>query len=280
MTVDHDLLADYVGGALEGTPEQERVAGLIATSPEWGHAAEELTAALDAVQHDLSVFAASPEPMPQDVAARFDGLFDGPRRDPLESRVVARHSGRAKAKKWKKWSAPVAIMAVVLGLFGLGKLPSFVSQTMNEAADGGKNSNLTAEAPGAAPQGPVPTTASGRMYERSSVAKSLAITPGSSRTADGGFERQDSSTTAQAPPGALVVPPPLQRLIDPIALQECLNAVARVVPGRVELVDYAYFEGSPALVITITSANGPWLFVAGGNCGQLGPDEKFQTSLK
>ena len=42
MSVDHDLLADYVGGALDGTPEQERIAGLIAASPEWGRAAEEL----------------------------------------------------------------------------------------------------------------------------------------------------------------------------------------------------------------------------------------------
>ena len=73
------------------------------------------------------------------------------------------------------------------------------------------------------------------------------------------------------------VPAPLQRLADPVALQQCVNAVTAVLPGRVDFVEYAYFEGSPALVITITSTNGQWRFVAGGNCGLLGPDEKFQT---
>ena len=33
--VDWDLLADHLGGALQGTPEEARVAHLVATDPAW-----------------------------------------------------------------------------------------------------------------------------------------------------------------------------------------------------------------------------------------------------
>ncbi|MBM0240402.1 hypothetical protein JNW88_30960 [Micromonospora sp. ATA32] len=36
--VDHDLLADYLGGALDGTPEQTAVARLIDEDPTWAGA--------------------------------------------------------------------------------------------------------------------------------------------------------------------------------------------------------------------------------------------------
>jgi len=282
MSVDHDLLADFVGGALEGTPEQERVAELIATSTEWGRAADELTAALHGVQNDLNVLKETPERMPADVAARFEGLFDGPRRDPLEPRVVTRHSARAgkragqtTARRWKRWAAPVAIAAAALGLFAIGKLPSIVAPTMNEATAGRSNAQLSADAPGAMPPAQVPTTVTGRMYDRGNLQQHRlangALAPYGSATADMTAETQKASGGDATP---------WQRLLDPAALQQCLSTVAAVLPGGVDAVEYAYFEGSPALVISITSKDARWQFVAGMNCGQLGPDERYRTPPK
>lgn len=269
--MDHDLLADYVGGALEGTPEHERVAGLIATSPEWERAADELTAALYAVQIDVDLLRHTAEPMPEDVAARFEGLFDGPRRDPLEPRVVA---GRAKVKRWKRWAAPVAIAAAALGVFAIGKVPTIIAPTMSDADSG--NSQMAANAPAAVPLAPVPTVVSWQRYDRSSLGKArnfAGAAPYSSVPAD----TAQRSATEKAEGTA---PAAMQRLLDRFALQQCLSSVNAVLPGRVDLVEYAYFEGSPALVISITSIDGRWWFVAGPNCGQLGPDEQYRTPLK
>jgi hypothetical protein len=282
MSVDHDLLADYVGGALEGTPEQGRVADLIAASPEWCRAADELAAALHGVQHDLDVLRETAEPMPADVAARFEGLFDGPRRDPLESRVVTQRSKQSKRSKrsgqastvWKRWAAPVAIAAAALGLYAIVQVPSIVAPTTMQDSAGSRGNAEMPEQAAAAPQVPVPTAVTWRSYDRGNLQSSLSM-------------RSGYGTDAQLPPAASAAttktdsaPMPLQRLTDPVALQRCLNAVTAVLPGRVEFVEYAYFEGSPALVITITSAVGQSRFVAGGNCGLLGPDEKFQAPPK
>lgn len=74
--VDWDLLADHLGGALDGTPEQARVARLIATDPAWSRAAAQLAAALDAVASDL---ASLPDPgrMPAAVEARLTEALAG-----------------------------------------------------------------------------------------------------------------------------------------------------------------------------------------------------------
>jgi len=69
--VDVDLLADYVGGALDGTPEADRVAALVAASPEWASEHELLVAALAATADDLAEYAAAAaEPMPAAVSER------------------------------------------------------------------------------------------------------------------------------------------------------------------------------------------------------------------
>ncbi|MEV0714678.1 hypothetical protein [Asanoa sp. NPDC050611] len=69
--VDFDLLADYVGGALAGTPDEARVAGLVATDAVWAAEHAALVAALANTADDLFVYAASTnEPMPDEVAVR------------------------------------------------------------------------------------------------------------------------------------------------------------------------------------------------------------------
>jgi len=72
-SVDWDRLADHLGGALTGTPDEAEVARLVATDPNWAHAAGQLEAAFEAVAADLRSL---PEPsLPDDVATRLAGAL-------------------------------------------------------------------------------------------------------------------------------------------------------------------------------------------------------------
>ncbi|MET7748081.1 hypothetical protein [Micromonospora sp. NPDC005367] len=68
--VDHDLLADYLGGALDGTPEQAVVARLVAEDAAWAEAYAELAPAVAAVEEDLARGGEPVADMPLDVADR------------------------------------------------------------------------------------------------------------------------------------------------------------------------------------------------------------------
>ncbi|MGK5737718.1 hypothetical protein [Micromonospora sp. URMC 103] len=68
--VDEDLLADFVGGALDGTPEQETVARLVAEDSAWAEAYDRLAPAVAAVQADLGRWAEPVEEIPPAVADR------------------------------------------------------------------------------------------------------------------------------------------------------------------------------------------------------------------
>ncbi|MFI5495469.1 hypothetical protein [Actinoplanes sp. NPDC051859] len=73
--VDFDLLADYVGGALDGTPDEAVVSALIVGHPAWRRAHAELSAATEAMTAALHSWGAEPEPMPADLVARLDAAF-------------------------------------------------------------------------------------------------------------------------------------------------------------------------------------------------------------
>ncbi|SCL15852.1 hypothetical protein GA0070624_0841 [Micromonospora rhizosphaerae] len=75
--VDHDLLADYVGGALGGTPEQATVARLIDEDPAWGRAYAALAPAMELVRADLADWAAPAPEMPLAVADRIAAALAG-----------------------------------------------------------------------------------------------------------------------------------------------------------------------------------------------------------
>ncbi|MEO3746283.1 hypothetical protein [Plantactinospora sp. B5E13] len=74
--VDLDLLADYVGGALDGTPDEAEVARLVTQAPDWAAAYAALTGGLDAVRLDLASLASPPEPMPAVVVDHIEAALD------------------------------------------------------------------------------------------------------------------------------------------------------------------------------------------------------------
>lgn len=73
--VDIDRLADYVGGALDGTPDEAEVASLVAGDPAWRAAHDALTAGMASVAAGLGALAA--EAMPADIAVRLDSALAG-----------------------------------------------------------------------------------------------------------------------------------------------------------------------------------------------------------
>jgi hypothetical protein len=79
--------------------------------------------------------------------------------------------------------------------------------------------------------------------------------------------------------------PRLHRLDDRTALATCLDAVAVAHgqgPVAVNVVDYASFEGKPALVITFADPSGAhWVWVAGAACGLpgSGADTRYDARL-
>jgi len=73
--VDIDLLADYVGGALDGTPDETAVATLIAENTAWRDAHALLSGGVTAVTGHLRALGEIAEPMPLEVFARLDAAL-------------------------------------------------------------------------------------------------------------------------------------------------------------------------------------------------------------
>jgi hypothetical protein len=281
--VDHDLLADYVGGALDGTPEADRVAQLIASSPQWRTAADDLTSALRSVSDELEALRGTPEIMPPEIVARFDELLASPAMtpaaakpamDPLAARRPARSA--SPAKRWRKWAVPVAMLTVAFGFAASANLFPSISGKFSDPASAPRENSATADLTDAQAL-PVPTMTSGKHHNRHSLG-------GARMTAESvpPPETMKATESPQASGYGItgVIPPDLLRLTDPVALRNCLDAVAAVLPGVPTLIDYAYFESRPALVISITSIGGKWTFVAGPACGIKGADEYFRAPLQ
>ncbi|MGW5560478.1 hypothetical protein ACWER9_25055 [Micromonospora sp. NPDC003944] len=68
--VDADLLADYLGGALVGTPQQDEVARLVSADPSWAEAHALLASAVTEVRTDLTRWAEPSAEMPSAITDR------------------------------------------------------------------------------------------------------------------------------------------------------------------------------------------------------------------
>ncbi|MER5700487.1 hypothetical protein ABT023_00785 [Micromonospora sp. NPDC002296] len=75
--VDQDLLADYLGGALDGTPDEAVVARLIEQDSAWAEAHDALVPALAQVGEDLAAWAGPAPEMPLAVADRIAAALAG-----------------------------------------------------------------------------------------------------------------------------------------------------------------------------------------------------------
>jgi hypothetical protein len=273
--VDLDLLADYVGGALDGTPEHVTVTDLVAHDPVWRSAHERLTAGMTAVGAQLSALGAASEPMPADLAERLEEAFraatPAPRLEPIRGGGAAgQTSARSSRRRWR-WAMPVAAAAAVLAVAGIGLdyLAGHSTTTDNRSSSAAGGLAEGQEAPMAASgavsaQSGADIRSTGTDYDAATLAGDAPTTldraPGK------------NATVAPAPAGDTAAGP-LARLRAPDARLGCLNAIAAANgagPITVQTVDYARFRGKPALVVRFSAANGTWAWASGPACGTPG----------
>jgi hypothetical protein len=314
--VDIDLLADYVGGALDGTPDEAVVAALVADDATWRSAHETLATGMTAVAGDLRVLGAEPLPMPDDVTARLTAALTAEARPPLravpdldttdDAQPAALPLRPVRRRGPRRWAAPVAAAAAALAFVGFG-VQQFWGAGVDEsqsdataAARGGDDGSVEENAPMIASDAPgleqVPPAAA------AAGAPAVAPPPGRITTSNLDYDRAalrgpqtfmdplsppqkqpsspvgaDSDSSRRSTAGAL------SRLTDPVALQACLEAVARELaagPITVDTVDYARFDGAPALIVRFAAENGSWAWASGPECGSTPADADTRYRVK
>ncbi|WP_027661591.1 hypothetical protein [Salinispora fenicalii] len=311
--VDHELLADYIGGALAGTPDEVIVARLVERDGAWADAYAWLAPAVAEVHAALVAYGTAEE-MPADVADQIHTALAGTD-DAVTERTSAKgatagratrpsvvptqpHAGSRRpggipqvaaagpGRRRRRWrvGAPAALAAVAVaavGLLGLDQL---------DRGTGGPGSSTGTTEQAAA--GPVSTTAppmqTGTDYQREDLA-SLAASPRQSAAPPQQFSGEGTAESESSDVGIqsdrMAGPIGLDRLADPGALEACLAEIGTEHDaGRltVEVVDYARFEGQPALVVRFTDATGArWAWVSGPECGVpgSGTDTRYRTRV-
>ncbi|MFB6391569.1 hypothetical protein [Polymorphospora lycopeni] len=324
--VDLDLLADYVGGALDGTPEEAAVARLIADDDRWSAAHDALLIASGAVTADLADWGAASEPMPADVTTRIttaladaaripssrqttetgsttgsttsDAPPDGAADERTGRRLTAVPGGRpesgdraaARRRRMRRWAAPATVAAgvVAFAAFGVTQLVGDTRSSQDTAAGGDDRSTASAEA--AEPYGSTEAMGTRRL------ASGTDYDPATLRSIVDAADRQSTLSTtpdtvlepdgsAPTPTGTPTGASGLETLSSEAALSACVDAVSQEHgrgPVAVDLVDYAAFQGTPALVVLFTDSGGQrWVWVAGPGCGQAGSgaDTRYRTSV-
>jgi hypothetical protein len=269
--VDLDRLADYIAGLLDGTPDAADIERLVRTDPEWARAHADLRTADALVATDLAALGAEPVRMPTEVAARLAETLDGAGGAGDRTVVVSLAARRRRRKRWAAVAA-VAAGVAVLGLVG----PPLLSRTTRDGA--GEEALTSARGGAGIPPAAAPAEsglivrATGMDYRRDAAWKSTAEAP----------QYRADSDASVASGRASAVPADLLRLYDPTSRQDCLNAVTREYGGQPESVDYARFEGDPALIVILMDGRrAPFRLVAvGPNCGLGGkPDVRHTTPI-
>ncbi|GGK93372.1 hypothetical protein [Mangrovihabitans endophyticus] len=296
--VDLDLLADYLGGALDGTPDEPVVARLVADDAAWRAARDSLAAGMASVGEQLRALSEIPEPMPDDVAARIDAAFaptaravaedPAPRPVPTATSTAPaqRHlsavpgSGAgndvtAARRRRLRWAAPAAVAAGVIAVagFAVGQLVRSSGTASSTAASDHAEPMFapaeSAEAAGGAAAVPAPdlVTTSGTDYDETTLA--TGVVQPFTAPADPGI--QGAPGLDRSSPGAT------SAALDPLrpraALLACLDAVARdnaAGPITVRTVDYARYRGAPAVIVRFVAANGTWAQASSPTCGAPG----------
>ena len=309
-TVDIDLLADYIGDALDKN-EQARVARLIADDPEWRSAHAVLAPGMSQVGAELSALGAASEPMPADLGVRLEAAFAA---DPVSNHSLIapelaepsephlqpsrgdRHlvsvptGSEAKVaprRRRLRWAAPIAAAAGVLAFAGFGTayLAGRDDVAENTAAGSAADSqSAPMMAPGSALVGGLSDdkiAATGADYTADTLKSASAATAMGADEASG----SESDKRVAVPEGLprLQTPPGLARLRDRATLLACLEAIAQqnaAGPITVQSVDYATYIGAPALIVRFSSAGKNWAWATGPDCGSPGRGSQVRQAVQ
>jgi len=297
--VDIDLLADYIGGALDG-PDEAEVARLIDEDQRWRETYDLLAPGMAAVGAELSALVS--EPMPADLASRLEASFGSPIAspttiDPVLAEPTEPHlvpsSGRhlssvpgtgvdrpARKRKRLRWAVPVAVAAGVLAFAGFGG--DFLAGQISTSEDSAQSAAGSAE--NAAPMvGTGPAGMTGLIAPPSAdQIMSTGTDYGSAELAAGAAKGPQRNGYAGSPDPALSAQDGrmrrtdlagLERLSAPEALLACLEAISRQNgqgPIQVQTVDYARYQGAPALVVRFSTNGTDMAWAVGPDCGLAG----------
>ncbi|GAA2511923.1 hypothetical protein [Pilimelia columellifera] len=260
------LLVDYVGGALVGTADHDRVTRWVAADPLWRDAHESLRHGTAAVESALRSWGAEPEPMPVDVTERLMAALaaapplagtDATPTAPIVPIGAARRRRRITPLRWAAAGAVAASVAAFGGFVMVAQPEPNDQQPSTFAAPNATpaTTETTADA-GVAPRfGELPAgllaQASGRAYRADNLA-------------DAGQAVRGATTFATAE-----VAPPLRRLASAGGMENCVRALAAIVaPGATATgVDFATFDGRPAAVLALAGPDGRLVAAVGPDCG-------------
>jgi hypothetical protein len=306
--VDLDRLADYVSGALDGTPDAAAIADLVATDPRWTRAHAALVAADALVRADLAALADRPEPMPDGVMARLDAAFaaepplPAPAEKPQLSVLPGGRATTTPAAPRRRWRSVVGVAAaiVVLGVGAITLVPRLSENSRSSTASQTDAGSAVSEgappaiAPNTAPSyasgtsGAPSLNASGSNYTPESLS-ALGAAAGPAIAAQGDSAKSSRPRALEAPSQGAVplaaVPEPLRPLAQPDGRDSCVKAILKEYGGTATLLDYAQYQGSPALVVVIDGAHGVpgrrWVVVVGPRCGAGGAiaDQRYSAQL-
>jgi hypothetical protein len=308
--VDIDLLADYIGGALTGTPDESVVATLIADDPAWRDAYRELSAGMTVVGAELGRLAA--EPMPADLAGRLDLLLTAPvpatagdpiaepapipaelAAPPVPHLAAVRGDGahgvpeqkttqrarptRAGAGRRLRWATPIAIAAGVAAFAGFG-LEYLSGQGAEDSAGSTAQFSESQQRDDSADDAGVPPAAAAadlRILESGAnyTAQNLSDEPIPQALSAPGSTNDSAGSSKSAQIRASAGSEPLDRLRNRSALQECLDAIQLENAGGMISalsVDLARYNGAPAVIVRFTAENGTWAWASGPACGMQG----------
>ncbi|MCU7722097.1 hypothetical protein ODJ79_00040 [Actinoplanes sp. KI2] len=288
--VDVDLLADYIGGALVDTPDESMVAALIADDPAWRSAYESLSGDMAAVEAELGRLEAVP--MPDDIVARLDVALAEATTKPQLTLIHGDAASPVREKRKLRWVTPIAIAAGAVAFVGFGldylaglERGASDKASNTSAAGSGEARQDTAEAPAAAggqPERSEPYAA----QDNADAGKTTAL-PQLRYT---GIDYTEATLAEPAPQplaasASSMAGGVLRRLSTPVNLQQCLDKIAEANgagPITVDTVDYAKFEGMPAIVVRFTAKNGTWAWASGPACGtsDRGADTRAKVSVR
>ncbi len=299
--LDIDALADL----LAGRPD---IDGHLPGCAECSARLAELRSAQTGVSAALAALA--PTPMPADVAARIQAALrtadEAEATQPAEAPAIlpagppdaalpadphmgatvttlpADLPGRREGQDRRRYlfAAAAAVVLLVGGLITIPQLRGGTSHSPIAA---------TAGRPGSAGLGDLRRNNTGTNYGKDDVALKAAL-PALLRgdAPAGGLSRADSSARAlpsqprlNGQAGVKPVGDPLATLRQPIGLASCLAALLPPNDLRVLALDYASFQGSPALVVILPSsvAGKVDVFVVGATCAQADEKLLFFTRL-
>ncbi|MFG3554112.1 hypothetical protein ACGGAQ_06975 [Micromonospora sp. NPDC047557] len=262
--VDTDLLADYLGGALDGTPQQAQIARLVDADPAWAEAYALLAPAVTQVRAELARWAEPSPELPPAVAERIAAALaaaDTPTADapatltdatgspepvaPATPVSVPAQGGRRpgspsptesgggrttgpgrRQRRWARRAAPVAAAAAAVVAVGLGLQQLSTNTTDTGAMDRPVSAPAGAAAAGAA-RTSAPALHSGIDYTPQTLGQTATTRPSPLLGDSSGGPREQPGVDAEG--GRRPAPggsDQLARLSGEAALTACLSAVA------------------------------------------------------